>query len=168
VLIVLGAAPVFIGGILSGFFSDGPMSLLGLAAILAVFALAGWASRLIASDKDDEEEVFPLVTMLAFIGAIGFLTYANFRANAEFLVFLRPFANWSFLVNEMFAASRVAADAVGALLSGIVWVFTRIFDLSSVTIEAPTHIGFFVLLILSAFAVGAGQTLARKQSATTK
>ena len=168
VLIVLGAAPVFIGGILSGFFPDGPMSLLGLAAILAMFAFAGWASRLIASDKDDEEEVFPLVAMLAFIGAIGFLTYANFRANAEFLVFLRPFANWSFLVSEMFAASRVAADAVGALLSGIVWVFTRIFDLSSVTIEAPTHIGFFVLLILSAFAVGAGQTLARKQSATTK
>jgi hypothetical protein len=67
VLIVLGAAPVFIGGILSGFFPDGPMSLLGLAVILAVFALAGWASKLIASENDDEEEVFPLpLTILCY------------------------------------------------------------------------------------------------------
>ena len=139
-----------------------------MAAILAVFALAGWASELIASDKDADADIFPVVTFLAFVGAIGFLTYATFRANAEFLVFLRPFANWSFLVNEMCAASQVAANAVGAVCSGIVWVFTRIFDLSSVTIEAPTHIGFFVLLILSAVAVGVGQSFARKQASSTK
>ncbi len=166
--IALGVVPVFLGGILGGFFPNGPLSLAGLAAILAVFALAGWASELIASDKDADADIFPVVTFLAFVGAIGFLTYANFRANAEFLVFLRPFANWSFLVNEMFAASQVAANAVGAVCSGIVWVFTRIFDLSSVTIEAPTHIGFFVLLILSAVAVGVGQSFARKQASSTK
>ena len=166
--IALGVVPVFLGGILGGFFPNGPLSLAGLAAILAVFALAGWASELIASDKDADADIFPVVTFLAFVGAIGFLTYATFRANAEFLVFLRPFANWSFLVNEMFAASQVAANAVGAVCSGIVWVFTRIFDLSSVTIEAPTHIGFFVLLILSAVAVGVGQSFARKQASSTK
>ena len=31
-----------------------------------------------------------------------------------------------------------------------------------------THIGFFVLLILSAVAVGVGQSFARKQASSTK
>ena len=59
----------------------------------------------------------------------------------------------------MFAASRVAADALGAVCNALIWVFTRIFDLSTVTVEAPTHIGFFVLLAMSALSVGFGQQL---------
>jgi membrane protein DedA with SNARE-associated domain len=61
----------------------------------------------------------------------------------------------------------VAANALGAVCSGAIWVFTRIFDLSSVTVEVPTHIGFFALVILLAIAIMVGQGLAlRKKPAT--
>ena len=162
-LIALGVVPVFASGLIARMVPSGYASIIGLLVILALFAATGWATRYIASQPDDEPDVVSVITALVFAGAIGFLTYAQFKPQAEFLAFLQPFANMPFLVDEMFAASRVAADAVGAICTGAIWIFTRIFDLSSVTVEAPTHIGFFVLMILSAIAVGAGRTLAEKQ-----
>ena len=167
VSMAVGVVPVIVCGILAGLIPGGAASIIGLAALMAVFALAGWATGTLASRIDEEADWFSVMAPFILAGAAGFLTMARFKANAEFLILLRPLADSSFLVNEMFAASRVAADALGAVCSGAIWVFTRIFDLSSVTVEVPTHIGFFALVILLAIAIMMGQGLAlRKRPAT--
>ena len=159
IIVALGALPIFVIGLFAGAVPDGPASLLGLVGVAAVFAFAGGLAAMVSAYMGEETNVIALIVVLLLVGAAGFMMYGDFKANAEFLEVLRPLANSTFLVNEGLAASRLVANAVGSVCSGAVWVFTSIFDLSHVTIEAPIHIGYIVLVFVAALSAMLGTGL---------
>ena len=159
VIVLLGALPIFVIGLFAGAVPNGAASLLGLVLVAVAFALAGGLAAMVSAFMGEETNVIALVIMLLLVGAAGFMMYGDFKANAEFLEVLRPLAGSTFLVNEGIAASQLVANAVGAICSGAIWVFTRIFDLSSVTVEAPIHIGYIVLVFVAAISALLGTGL---------